>query len=60
MFDCHQTEKSFWKTMNPARLHALFHAYFDGRSTQAPQSSPAARQRDEPRSLSEYLMGGGR
>ena len=59
MFECHQTEQSFWRTMNPARLHALFRAHFGGRSTQAPQASPAARRREEPRSLSEYLMGGG-
>lgn len=57
MFDCHQTEQTFWKTMNPARLHALFSAYFGGRNKQAPQASPAAR-REEPRSLLAYLMGG--
>ena len=27
MFECHQTEETFWRTMNPARLHALFNAY---------------------------------
>lgn len=40
-------EATFWRTMNPARLHALFNARF--------QATAAA---DPPRSLSEYLMGG--
>lgn len=43
-------ERLFWKTMNPARLHALFNARFS-ESSQAGPSKPA-------RSLSEYLMGG--
>ena len=44
--------------MNPARLHALFNSYFAWRSPAA-QASPAGRPRkEEPRSLSEYLMGG--
>ena len=28
MFDCGQNEQTFWKTMNPRRLHALFNARF--------------------------------
>ena len=28
MFDCGQDERTFWKTMNPRRLHALFNARF--------------------------------
>lgn len=28
MFDCGQDEQTFWKTMNPRRLHALFNARF--------------------------------
>ena len=28
MFDCHMDERTFWKDMNPKRLHALFNAYF--------------------------------
>ena len=28
MFDCCQDERTFWKTMNPRRLHALFNARF--------------------------------
>ncbi len=44
-------ERLFWRTMNPARLHALFNARFA-----AGHDSAAAA--DPPRSLSEYLMGG--
>ena len=28
MFDLGQDEQTFWKTMNPRRLHALFNARF--------------------------------
>lgn len=28
MFDLGQDERTFWKTMNPRRLHALFNARF--------------------------------
>ena len=41
-------ERVFWRTMNPARLHALFDSYFHVRKAEA---TPA-------RSLSEYLQGG--
>ena len=59
MFDCHQSEESFWRKMNPARLHALFNAYFRPRDLQVSHSPAADRRQDEPRSLSAYLMGGG-
>lgn len=53
MFDCHQDEQIFWRTMNPARLHALFDAWFRPKKTAL---SPAGQ--DEEMSLSSYLMGG--
>lgn len=53
MFDCHQDEQIFWRTMNPARLHALFDAWFRPKKTAL---SPA--EQDEEMSLSSYLMGG--
>jgi len=28
MFDCHQSEESFWRTANPSRLIRLFDAHF--------------------------------
>lgn len=40
-------EAEFWRTMNPARLHALFAARFGKPAREAPG-----------RSLSEYLQGG--
>lgn len=54
MFNCHQDEKTFWRTMNPARLHALFDARF--RPNKRTALSPAGQ--DEEMSLSSYLMGG--
>lgn len=41
-------EQDFWRTMNPARLHALFAARFGKPAREAPSG----------RSLSEYLQGG--
>lgn len=41
-------ERSFWRTMNPARLHVLFDARFGSRKAEAAPK----------RSLSEYLQGG--
>lgn len=55
MFDCHQSETAFWRTMNPARLHALFRAYF--RTRQAP-ASPAPAGAGGRQGLLEYLQGG--
>ena len=53
-----QDEKTFWKTMNPARLHALFDAYYDRPG--AGQSPDKYQQEDpHPVSLRQYLMGGG-
>lgn len=47
-------EKEFWRTMNPARLHVLFNAWFrPARQTQAPAPQQGPRQ-----SLAEYLRGG--
>lgn len=43
-------ERIFWRTMNPARLHALFDARF---GPLARKAEPAPQ-----RSLSEYLRGG--
>ncbi|MBO7670162.1 MAG: hypothetical protein J6S60_06185 [Oscillospiraceae bacterium] len=54
MFDCHQDEQIFWRTMNPARLHALFDARF--RPNKRTALSPS--RQDEEMSLSSYLMGG--
>ena len=55
MFQCHQDERTFWRTMNPARLHALFDAYL------APPKSNAKLRtalQPEERSLAAFLMGG--
>ena len=45
-------EQIFWKTMNPARLHALYSAYF------LPARPQAAPELQKAVSLSEYLRGG--
>jgi len=45
-------EQIFWKTMNPARLHALYGAHF------APARQQAAPEPQKDVSLSEYLRGG--
>ena len=55
MFECRKDERTFWKTMNPRRLYALFNAYFGQHRTAAPSPAP----QDEERSLSAFLMGGG-
>ena len=47
-------EKDFWRTMNPARLHMLFDAWF-GRQV-APDTE---EQKEQKRSLSAYIQGGG-
>lgn len=56
MFECRQDEKTFWRTMNPARLHALFNAYLRPKAHKetARPSDPAP----EERSLAAYFMGG--
>ena len=57
MFDCHQDERVFWKTMNPARLHALYNAYFSPvRRIAIPAGAPEPQGG---KSLAAYLMGGG-
>ena len=48
LFDLRMDERIFWRTMNPARLHALLDARFGQKKAQAPAT----------RSLSEYLRGG--
>lgn len=57
MFDCGQKEETFWRMMNPRRLHALFNARFNRSGIQA--HSPAPPRAQEERSLMQYLMGGG-
>lgn len=54
MFDFRQDERTFWKTMNPARLHALFAAY-DGLNR---DQAAASAEKPVEMSLSAYLMGG--
>lgn len=44
----HGDERSFWKTMNPARFGALYRALL----------GPGRAQKEEKKSLSQYLMGG--
>ena len=57
MFDCRQDERTFWRTMNPARLHALYNAYFTPMHRIAMQPGEAKPQGEK--SLAAYLMGGG-
>lgn len=57
MFECRQDEKTFWRTMNPRRLHALFNAYLSRHGSKSAHSP--APQKTEERSLLQYLMGGG-
>ena len=58
MFDCHQDEKTFWKTMNPARLHALFSAYFRKPEPRKIQlDGPWVPEKNQP-SLYELFVGG--
>ena len=53
-----QDEKTFWKTMNPARLHALFDSYYDRADAIRPPGK-YPQENPQPRSLRQYLMGGG-
>jgi hypothetical protein len=46
-------ERLFWRTMTPARLHALYNEYF-GMQAGPAHPEPAPQQR----SLSQYLAGG--
>ena len=57
MFDCHQDEPTFWRTMNPARLQALFTSYFSLRHRAAEAKSESKPQAEM--GLAAYLMGGG-
>ena len=54
MFDYKMDEQTFWKTMNPARLHALFSAHLQLKRDQAEASQPKPEQQ----SLSAFMMGG--
>ena len=56
MFDCRQPEEIFWRRMNPARLHALFNAYFRPAGTREDRGLRADGKTYG--SLSEYLRGG--
>ena len=49
-------ERDFWRTMNPARLHTLFTAWFrpERRALSLPQEAP----KEKP-SLFSYLTTGG-
>ena len=74
MFDCRQDERTFWKTMNPSRLHALFNAWFKPARRQGENSqnyAPAIAANGKPtryvdldvpagnqKSLVQYLTGG--
>ena len=49
-------ESVFWRSMNPMRLHALYNSYFKQRQ---PREIPEAAPADKPKSLAEYLRGGG-
>jgi len=44
------TEAAFWRTMNPARCHALFTALLPRRMEKKPE---------EPKSLLAFIQGGG-
>ena len=67
MFDCRQDERTFWKTMNPRRLHALFNSYFKpAKKTVEKMETPNAKPTrfvdlDVPagnqKSLAQYFMG---
>jgi len=46
-------EETFWRRMNPVRLHALYSAHFG-----LPKEPPKVEQEEKPISLSEYLRGG--
>lgn len=52
-----QEEKTFWKTMNPARLHALYDSVYDLRGAALPPAKQSPEP-PQPRSLRQYLMGG--
>ena len=70
MFGLRQDERTFWKTMNPCRLHALFDVWFSKREKKAgiaPGNVPGGKPTqyidfDEPiteqRNLAEYFTKG--
>lgn len=52
----HQDERSFWKTANPRRIHAILRGWY---GPEVQRDGSQSIQRGEKRSLSEYLTGGG-
>lgn len=48
-------EQTFWRRMNPARLHALFDAWFSMARGGRREPEPPPKEK---RSLYEYLRGG--
>lgn len=59
MADFNQTEASFWKTTNPARLWSIFTAYYRPETRRSRTESLQTGENRPKTSLSEYLMGGG-
>lgn len=47
-------ENTFWHEMSPARLHALFDAYFGDRKREDPEKGPSGARRG----LFDYIRGG--
>lgn len=54
MLHFHGDERVFWRTMNPARCHALY-----GALLKPPRKAPEAEIIDKPKGLRAYLTGGG-
>lgn len=48
-------EQTFWRRMNPARLHALYDAWFSMAAAGRREPEPPVKER---KSLYEFLMGG--
>jgi len=57
LFRLKMPEELFWKTMNPARLIALYNAHF-GAERRAGQEKPAQSETPKGFSLSGYIQGG--
>lgn len=51
-------EESFWRRTNPARLHALFDAWFSLAAAEPRRESAPQEKNREKKSLYEYLKGG--
>jgi len=48
-------EPLFWRTMNPAKLTALYDSYFN---VSRPEVHPARREEKPQQSLRDYMRGG--